>query len=147
MTFTVRVEAQPFDVAREHARLSALGPGVGAVVLFTGQVRDEPLLLDHYPGMAERQIAARLAEACARWPLLGATIIHRFGPLAVGEGIVLVGTASAHRAAAFESASFLMDWLKTSAPFWKKAAGGWVEARASDELAAARWLETQEQLR
>lgn len=143
--FDVRVQTEAFDVAREHARLSALGAGVGAVVLFTGQVRDEPLFLDHYRGMAERQIAARLGEARARWPLLGATIVHRFGPLAVSEGIVLVGTASAHRAAAFEAAAFVMDWLKTSAPFWKKAAAGWVEARSSDDLAAARWLATQGQ--
>lgn len=137
--FEVRIEAGPFDVGREHARLSALGPDVGAVVIFTGQVRDEPLLLEHYPAMARRQVEARLAEARARWPLIGATIIHRFGALRVGEGIVLVGTASAHRAAAFDSAAFLMDWLKTSAPFWKRGADGWVEARASDEAAAARW--------
>ncbi|WP_448581751.1 molybdenum cofactor biosynthesis protein MoaE [Thermaurantiacus sp.] len=137
--FEVRIAAEAFDVAAEHSRLSALGPGVGAVVLFTGQVRDEPLFLDHYPAMARRQVAARLGEARARWPLLGAIIVHRFGPLGVGEGIVLVGTAAAHRAAAFESAAFLMDWLKTSAPFWKRGKSGWVEAKASDEAAAARW--------
>ncbi|MFN7173232.1 MAG: molybdenum cofactor biosynthesis protein MoaE [Thermaurantiacus tibetensis] len=138
--FEAEVRRAPFDVAAAHARLSALGPGVGAVVLFTGQVRDEPLFLEHYPGMAERQMAARIAEARARWPLLGALAIHRFGALDVGELIVLVGTASAHRAAAFESAAFLMDWLKTSAPFWKRGRAGWVEARASDDAAARRWL-------
>ncbi len=141
--FRISVQAERFDIAHEHARLSGLAPRVGAVVVFTGQVRDEPLMLDHYPAMAERQIAARLADARARWPLLGATVIHRFGPLDVGEGIVLVGTASAHRAAAFEGATFLMDWLKTSAPFWKKGASGWVEAKASDDAAAARWIATE----
>jgi molybdopterin synthase catalytic subunit len=139
--FDIRIEREAFDVGVEHARLSALGPGVGAVVLFTGQVRDETLVLDHYAGMAERQAAAILDEARARWPLLGAIIVHRFGTLPVGAPIVLVGTASAHRAAAFEAAAFLMDYLKTRAPFWKRGNDGWVEARETDELARARWEE------
>lgn len=123
----------------EHARLAALGPGVGAIVAFTGQVRDEPLFLDHYPAMAERQLRALVAEARQRWPLLGTIVVHRFGALEVGAPIVLVATAAAHRAPAFESAAFLMDWLKTRAPFWKRAAAGWVAARSEDEMAAERW--------
>lgn len=137
--FEVRVQAGPFDIGAEQARLSALGPDVGAIVSFTGQVRDAPLELEHYPGMAEREITALLEHARARWPLLGAIIVHRYGLLATGEPIVLVLTASSHRQAAFEAANFLMDWLKTRAPFWKKDAGGWVDARDSDETAAARW--------
>lgn len=138
--FEVRVQAEPFDLAREHARLAALAPRVGAIVTFTGQVRDAPLELEHWPGMAERQMEALLAEARARWPLLGAIVVHRFGPLAAGDPIVLVATASAHRSAAFDAAQYLMDWLKTRAPFWKRQADGrWVEARASDEAAATRW--------
>jgi molybdopterin synthase catalytic subunit len=140
--FEARIERQAFDVGAEHARLSALGPEVGAVVLFTGQVRDEPLLLDHYPAMAARQLRAILEDAKARWPLLGAVIVHRFGPLDVGAPIVLVGTASSHRAAAFEAATFLMDYLKTGAPFWKRGGGGWVDARDSDLAAQKRWERT-----
>jgi molybdopterin synthase catalytic subunit len=137
--FTVRVQAGPFDLADEHWKLSSLGTDVGAVVSFTGQVRDEPLELEHYPGMAEREMAAVLDAARARWPLKGATLVHRFGRLEVGAPIVLVLTASSHRAAAFDAARYLMDWLKTRAPFWKKAADGWVEAKGSDDAAAARW--------
>lgn len=137
--FEVRVQAGPFDIGAEQARLSALGPDVGAIVSFTGQVRDTSLELEHYPGMAEREIAALLEGARSRWPLLGAIVVHRHGRLAVGDAIVLVLTASSHRQAAFEAASYLMDWLKTRAPFWKKDAGGWVEARDSDSDAAARW--------
>ena len=137
--FEVRVESGPFDIGAEQTRLSALGPDVGAIVSFTGQVRGAALELEHYPGMAEREIAALLDQARARWPLLGAIIVHRHGLLPVGDPIVLVLTASSHRQAAFEAASYLMDWLKTRAPFWKKEAGGWVEARDSDRDAAARW--------
>ena len=137
--FEVRVQAGPFDIGAEQARLSALGPDVGAIVSFTGQVRDAALELEHYPGMAEREIATLLEGARSRWPLLGAIVVHRHGRLAVGDAIVLVLTASSHRQAAFEAASYLMDWLKTRAPFWKKEAGGWVEARDSDRDAAARW--------
>jgi molybdopterin synthase catalytic subunit len=137
--FEARVQAQAFDLATEQARLSALGPEVGAIVSFTGQVRGEVLELEHYPGMAERELQALLDGARGRWPLLGAIIVHRHGRLEVGAPIVLVLTASSHRRAAFEAADYLMDWLKTRAPFWKKEAGGWVGARDSDEEAAARW--------
>ena len=137
--FEARVQAQAFDLAAEQARLSALGPEVGAIVSFTGQVRGEPLELEHYPGMAERELQALLDDARRRWPLLGAIIVHRHGRLEVGAPIVLVLAASSHRRAAFEAADFLMDWLKTRAPFWKKEAGGWVSARDSDEDAAERW--------
>ena len=139
MIFEARGQAAPFDVGAEHARLAALGPEVGAVVSFVGQVRDHPLSLEHFPGMAERQMAGVMAEAQARWPLLGGIAVHRFGLLEVGAPIVLVLTASRHRAAAFSSAEFLMDWLKTRAPFWKQAGGDWVEATAGDDAAASRW--------
>ena len=137
--FTIRISTDPFDLAAEHARLAALGPDVGAIVSFQGQVRDKPLELEHYPAMAEPQLQALMREARERWPLKGATVLHRHGRLEVGEPIVLVLTASSHRRAAFEAADYLMDWLKTRAPFWKKEAGGWVGARDSDEEAAARW--------
>jgi molybdopterin synthase catalytic subunit len=139
--FEVRVQTAPFDLAEEHARLSGLGPDVGAIVSFVGQVRDHPLVLEHYAGMAERQMQAVLDEARARWPLLGGIVVHRHGALAVAAPIVLVLTASGHRAAAFQAAEFLMDWLKTRAPFWKRAGGGWVDAKADDEAAARRWGE------
>jgi molybdopterin synthase catalytic subunit len=137
--FRVNIQAEPFDLDDEHWRLSSLGPDVGAMVSFVGQVRDEALELEHYPAMAQRQMEAVLADARVRWPLIGATLIHRYGRLEVGAPIVLVLTASSHRQAAFEAAEYLMDWLKTRAPFWKKASGGWVEAKASDDTAAARW--------
>jgi molybdopterin synthase catalytic subunit len=137
--FYIRIQATPFEIAAEHAALSALGPDVGAIVSFTGQVRDTPLELEHYPAMAERALHALIDDARARWPLKGATIVHRYGRLEVGEQIVLVLTASSHRRPAFEAAEFLMDKLKTMAPFWKKAPDGWVEARLTDDEAAARW--------
>lgn len=139
MSFLFRIQEEEFDVQYEHLLLSGLGARVGAIVTFVGQVRDEPLTLEHYPALAGRQFQALLEEARARWPLLGATIVHRHGQLAVGAPIVFVGTAAAHRAEAFESASFLMDWLKTRAPFWKKSPAGWISARAADEEAARRW--------
>ncbi len=139
MEFLIKVQRQVFDLSIEHERLTALSDTVGAVVSFVGQVRDEPLELEHYPGMAERQMTAVLAEARARWPLLGATLVHRFGFLDVGAPIVLVLTASSHRAAAFQSAEFLMDWLKTRAPFWKRAAAGWVDHKLTDDAAVKRW--------
>jgi molybdopterin synthase catalytic subunit len=146
---TVRVQAAAFDAAREAAALSAL-PGVGAVVTFTGICRDEggrlaALELEHYPGMAEAEIRRIAGEAAARWPVDAITVIHRHGRIAVGETIVLVATASSHREAAFEAARFVMDFLKTNAPFWKKehlaASAGheWVAATAKDEAAAGRW--------
>ncbi|MGQ3674491.1 molybdenum cofactor biosynthesis protein MoaE [Xanthobacter sp. TB0139] len=151
--FQVRVQAEPFDLAAESALLSTGRTDVGAVVTFTGLCRADQaadgaalsaLVLEHYPGMAEEEISRHLDEARGRWPLQGAIIVHRHGRITPGEPIVLVVTASAHRAAAFEAAEFLMDWLKTNAPFWKKeecaaGAGQWVEARTRDDVAAARW--------
>jgi molybdopterin synthase catalytic subunit len=151
MTPTLRIQPEPFDVAAEIAALSAAAGGrAGAVVTFSGLCRDEggrlaALELEHYPGMAEEEVGRVLAQAAARWPLLAATVIHRHGLIRPGEGIVLVLAASAHRAAAFEAASFLMDYLKTKAPFWKRehladgTVGGWVEATQADDAAAARW--------
>lgn len=153
LPFTVRVQVAPFDTAAEIAALSGEGD-VGAVVSFTGLCRadkhegggDAPLtalVLEHYPGMAEDEMARLMDEARARWPLMGARIIHRHGRIVPGEQIVLVVTASAHREAAFSAAAFLMDWLKTSAPFWKKEErggdGGWVAAKDADDEAAERW--------
>ena len=144
-----RVQEADFDIAAEIDALTAGRTDVGAVVTFTGLVRevagggDQSLTLEHYPGMTEKALAEIEAQAKARWPLSGSAIVHRVGPLAPGDRIVLVVTASAHRQAAFEAAEFLMDWLKTKAPFWKRqesAAGAtWVEAREADDAAAARW--------
>ncbi|MCS6780972.1 MAG: molybdenum cofactor biosynthesis protein MoaE [Geminicoccaceae bacterium] len=147
---TVRIVEQPFDPARELAAFARGRSDVGAVASFTGLVRDEhggerilAMTLEHYPGMTERQLARIEAEARARWPLLDALVIHRVGRMLPGEPIVLVATASAHRAAALEACAFLIDWLKTKAPFWKleetPTGARWVEARASDDAAAARW--------
>ncbi len=146
----IRVQAEPFDAAHESQRLTAGRNDVGALVTFTGLCRDEggrlaALELEHYPGMAEAEIARIAAQAAERWPLMGLTAIHRTGKIAPGEPIVLVVTASAHRKAAFEAAEFLMDFLKTKAPFWKKehhkdgASGDWVDARDADDDAADRW--------
>jgi molybdopterin synthase catalytic subunit len=150
MTPTIRVQAEDFDVAAEVAALSAGRPETGAVVTFTGLCRDEggrlaALELEHYPGMAEAELARVAGEARGRWPLAGITVVHRFGKIRPGETIVLVVTASAHRRAAFEAAEFLMDYLKTKAPFWKRehladgSTGAWVEAAAADDDAAERW--------
>lgn len=146
----LRVQAEDFNLAAEIDRLRAGRADIGAIVTFTGLVRDmadgaplTAMTLEHYPGMVERQLAAICAEAEARWPLQGGTVIHRFGRLTPGDQIVLVATASAHRQAAFEAAMFIMDWLKTRAPFWKlEERGGdrhWVDARTSDDAAARRW--------
>ncbi|UOK69618.1 molybdenum cofactor biosynthesis protein MoaE [Ancylobacter polymorphus] len=150
--FTVRIQAQDFDPAQEAAALSKGRTDVGAVVTFTGLCRaqDAPggapliaLTLEHYPGMAEEEIGRLVEQARARWPLIGATVIHRYGRMVPGDNIVLVVTASAHRAAAFEAAEFLMDWLKTSAPFWKMEerdeGTAWVVAKDEDDDAAERW--------
>jgi molybdopterin synthase catalytic subunit len=150
MTATVRLQREPFDAAAEAAKLARGRTDVGAVVTFTGVCRGEEsgkpivaLTLEHYPEMAEQEIARHVEEARSRWPLLGVTVVHRYGRIVPGEDIVLVATASAHREAAFAAAEFLMDYLKTRAPFWKQVeqAGGetWVEARAADDEAAARW--------
>ena len=146
----VRVQADDFDPAAETRRLTAGRRDVGAVVSFTGLCRDEngrleALELEHYPGMAEAEIARIANEATGRWPLTGLTVIHRFGKIAPGENIVLVVAASSHRRAAFDAADFLMDFLKSRAPFWKKehVAGsteaGWVEAKDSDLEDLKRW--------
>jgi len=146
----VRLQREPFDTAAEAAALSRGRPDIGAVVTFTGICRGdengEPiaaLTLEHYPGMAEEEIGRHVAEAERRWPVLGVTVIHRYGRLEPGDPIVLVVTASAHRQAAFAAAEFLMDYLKTQAPFWKREerpdGGRWVEAKAEDDTAAERW--------
>ena len=148
----IKVQREDFDVGVELAALSAGDPTVGGVASFVGLVRDmagpgagavSAMTLEHYPGMTEKMLAAIEAEAHQRWPLNASIIIHRYGRLEPGEQIVLVGTASAHRQAALEACAFLIDWLKTKAPFWKLEAGpegeAWVEARDSDDAAAERW--------
>jgi molybdopterin synthase catalytic subunit len=152
----VRVSPEDFDLGAEVAALRAGDPGVGAVVSFVGTVREwqtasqasdaeQPAFmeLEHYPGMTERSIAELIVQASERFDVRGVRVIHRVGPLAVAEQIVLVAVTSAHRHQAFDGAAFLMDWLKTRAPFWKKEIAGadarWVDARESDEAAARRW--------
>lgn len=144
----VRLQAEPFDVGAELASLDAAGGG--AIASFTGIVRGDgglvELFLEHHPTMTLAMMRGLADDAQARWPLLGTTVIHRHGALAVGEAIVLVATASRHRAAALEACAFLIDRLKTSAPFWKRErfaddTARWVEARPEDDLAAARWME------
>jgi len=150
MQTTVRLQREEFDAAAEAAALTRGRTDIGAVVTFTGICRGaesgEPiaaLTLEHYPGMAETEIGRHVEEASARWPLQGVTVIHRYGRIAPGENIVLVVTASSHREAAFAAAEFLMDYLKTRAPFWKQveSKGGktWIEAKDADDAAAARW--------
>ena len=150
MTATIRLQREAFDVAAEVKNLTTARTDIGAVVTFTGICRADEngeaiaaLTLEHYPGMAEAEIARHVEEAQSRWPPLGVTVIHRFGRIAPGEDIVMVATASSHRQAAFAAAEFLMDYLKTRAPFWKQVekAGGasWVEAKSSDDSAADRW--------
>lgn len=147
---TVRVQHEDFDVGAEVARLKSASGDVGAIVTFSGVCRSddgrlESLELEHYPGMAEGEIGRIVEEASGRWPLAGVTVIHRFGRIPAGDNIVLVATASRHRQAAFEAASFLMDFMKNRAPFWKKEhpsdarEGGWVAAKESDDSAAKRW--------
>jgi len=146
----IRVQAEDFDIGAEVAALTAGRTDIGAVVTFSGLVRDASggapvtsMELEHYPGMTEKELARTEAEAHARWPLQATLIVHRIGELKPGENIVLVVAASAHRAAAFEAAAFLMDYLKTRAPFWKREEGQgearWVDARESDDQAATRW--------
>ena len=150
VTATIRIQQADFDAAQEIAVLTRGRTDIGAVVSFSGICRgsenDEPiaaLTLEHYPGMAEAEIARHADEALSRWPLQGLTIVHRFGRIVPGENIVLVVTASSHRQAAFEAAEFLMDYLKTNAPFWKREESengtSWIEARDHDDAAAARW--------
>jgi molybdopterin synthase catalytic subunit len=153
ISVTIRIQDADFDVAREIATLTKGRTDIGAVVSFSGICRgsenDEAiaaLTLEHYPEMAEAEIARHADIALARWPLTGLTVIHRVGRIVPGENIVLVLTASAHRQAAFQAAEFLMDYLKANAPFWKReeSAGGtnWVEARHHDDDAAARWTKS-----
>src|SRR5262245_40781688 len=140
MTVTIRLQQEDFDAAAEAGRITRGRTDIGAVVTFVGICRDHEagrkvgeLTLEHYPGMAEEEIARHVAEAQSRWPLQGVTVIHRHGRMRPGDNIVLVVTASAHRQAAFAAAEFLMDYLKTRAPFWKleQGAGGesWVETK------------------
>ena len=147
---TVHVQKDDFAPGAEAEALARGRTDVGAVVSFIGYCRDEgggiaALELEHYPGMAEDEIARAAAEAEARWPLLGATVIHRYGPIAPGQRIVLVAVAAEHRGAAFAAAEMLMDYLKTRAPFWKRAirgdgaVEGWIESKRQDDQSAARW--------
>ena len=150
MQTTVRLQREAFDVAAESAFLTRGRTDIGALVSFTGICRGAEsgapiaaLTLEHYPGMAEAEIASHVEEAKSRWPLLGVTVIHRYGRIEPGENIVLVMAASSHREAAFAAADFLMDYLKTRAPFWKQvqsaAGSAWVDAKDTDDKAAARW--------
>jgi molybdopterin synthase catalytic subunit len=150
---TIRIQDADFDIAREISALTKGRTDIGAVVTFSGICRGAEggetiaaLTLEHYPGMAEAEIARHAETAASRWPLTGLTIIHRVGRIKPGENIVLVVTSSAHRHAAFEAAEFLMDYLKAHAPFWKReeAASGtnWVDARGHDDLAAERWTKS-----
>ncbi len=149
---TVRVQAGPFDAGAEIARLTGGRTDIGGIGCFVGTVRDQAggravtaMTLEHYPGMTERAMAAIAAQAEARWALLDCVLLHRVGRLLPGEPIVLVLAASAHRQAALDATGFLIDWLKTGAPFWKKeefadGGDGWVAAREEDDAAAARWV-------
>lgn len=147
---TVRIQSEPFDTADEMAAISGGDSDVGAVVTFSGLCRDEAgtlhaLEIEHYPGMAEAEIG-RIADAAAkRWPVTALTVIHRHGKIGIGEQIVLVVAASRHRHAAFSAAEFMMDFLKSRAPFWKKehrsdgTEGSWVDAKEADDRALSRW--------
>ncbi|QVM97617.1 molybdopterin synthase catalytic subunit MoaE [Pseudomonas sp. SORT22] len=147
---SVRVQSEPFDPGAEVNAMHAANVGVGAVVGFVGYVRDfndgqdvAGMFLEHYPGMTEKALAKIVVEAQQRWPLLKVEVLHRIGGLEPGEPIVFVGVASAHRQVAFDACNFIMDYLKTRAPFWKKEQTGdgprWVEGKQSDEEAAGRW--------
>lgn len=149
----IKIQSEDFDVGAEIAALTTGRVDIGGIGCFVGTVRADKrgpdnkvigMTLEHYPGMTERAIANIANQAGERWPLLGCTIIHRIGPMRPGENIVLVLAASSHRQAALDATSFLIDWLKTKAPFWKRedyenGAGAWVEAREQDDQAAARW--------
>ena len=146
----VRVQAADFDLGAEIARLRASDPRIGAVVSFVGTVRDmndgdqvAELELEHYPGMTERALEDIVGQARARWPLYGALVVHRIGPMKPQEQIVLVACSAAHRGEAFAASEFIMDYLKTDAPFWKKEqtpnGARWVDARSSDDTAKAKW--------
>jgi len=147
---TVRVQTEDFDMAAELTSMRLAGQGVGAVVSFIGQVRDmndgddiQTLTLEHYPGMTEKALEAIETEAKSRWDIIDSLIIHRVGTLKPQDQIVLVAISGAHRGEAFKACEFIMDFLKTQAPFWKKEATNkgerWVEAKLSDDAAQARW--------
>ena len=147
---TIRVQTEDFDAGAEILRLRQNDPRIGAVASFIGLVRDinegesvAGMTLEHYPGMTEKALAAIVEEAKRRWDIYGALVIHRFGPLKPTDQIVLVAVTSAHRGEAFAACEFIMDYLKTQAPFWKKedtgAGARWVDARESDDQAARRW--------
>ena len=151
---TVRLQREPFDAAAEAKTLTRGRTDIGALVTFTGICRGDEagkpiaaLTLEHYPGMAEAEIGRHVEEAKTRWPLMGVTVIHRYGRIEPGEDIMMVATAAAHRAAAFAAAEFLMDYLKTRAPFWKQVekagAKTWAEAKAIDDAAVGRWNKRQ----
>ena len=152
MCSEVSVQEADFDVGAEIGALSAGRPDVGAVASFVGVVRDvndgsgvHAMTLEHYPGMTEKSLAEIVVEARGRWDVMDATVIHRVGELAPGDNIVLVVVASAHRGDAFAACEFVLDYLKTRAPFWKKEetpeGGRWVDARESDDVAAEKWKE------
>jgi len=138
----ISVQREDFDLSLETKQLSRIG-GVGAVASFVGIVRDVRMTLEHYPGMTENALRKIVEEAATRWKVLDCTVIHRYGELSPHDQIVLVAVASAHRGDAFAACEFIMDYLKTQAPFWKKEhrpeGAAWVEARASDDQAAGRW--------
>jgi len=153
MNATIRLQREDFDVAAEAAKLTRGRTDIGALVTFTGICRDHEaghgvaaMTLEHYPGMAEAEIARHVETAMSRWPLSAVSVIHRVGRITPGENIVLVLTASEHRQAAFSAAEFLMDYLKANAPFWKREEGAdgtsWIEARSHDDEAAARWTKS-----
>lgn len=146
----IKVQREDFDIGREIAALTEGKHAIGGLAMFVGLVRDlaehgriSAMTLEHYPGMTEKRLAEIVEEAKARWPLEGVLIIHRYGRLEPGDRIVLVGATSAHRQAALDACAFLIDWLKTKAPFWKleegDAGAAWVDARESDEHATAKW--------
>jgi len=147
---SVRIQAEDFDLSAEVAQLRAADPKVGAIVTFLGTVRDlndgasvAEMELEHYPGMTEQSISAIIEQAKKRWPVSGALVIHRIGPLKPMEQIVLVAVTGAHRGEAFAACEFIIDYLKTEAPFWKKeqtpAGARWVDARVSDDAALQKW--------
>lgn len=154
-TLTISIQREDFDPATEIDAVSVGRTDIGAVASFVGLCRDDggrlrALELEHYPGMADAEVARVAEDAARRWPLLGVTVIHRYGLIAPGERIVLVLAASSHRDAAFSAAEFVMDFLKTRAPFWKRehladgTLGPWVDARAADDRAADRWAGSPE---
>jgi molybdopterin synthase catalytic subunit len=134
----ISVQREDFDLSRE-IKLFSNEKSVGAIASFVGVVREVAMTLEHYPGMTEKSLEKITREALSRWQVMDCTVIHRFGALQPGDNIVMVAVASAHRGDAFAACEFIMDYLKTRAPFWKKEAAGWVEARVTDDQAAERW--------